>query len=83
MHDIKVYKQSDGFTTEFEVRKDLGRMDWRDALDGLDIHYYKVLNEKVDTVSELEFYSPVYDGKSDLIAKRDPARFSSCCKHAV
>ena len=33
MDNIEVYKQSDGFTTELEVRKNLGVMDGRDGFD--------------------------------------------------
>ena len=31
VHNVEVYKQPDGFTTEFQVRKDLGLMDWGDC----------------------------------------------------
>jgi hypothetical protein len=68
MHDIEVYKPPDGFTTEFKVRKNLRLMDWRDTVDGLDLHHHKVLSEKIHPISELEFYSPVYDRKSGLVA---------------
>jgi len=44
MYNVEVYKQSDTFTTEFEVRKDLGLMDRGDAVDRLDFHYHEVLD---------------------------------------
>jgi len=47
MYNVEVYKQSDTFTTEFEVRKDLGLMDRADALDRLDFHYHEVLDDQV------------------------------------
>src|SRR6266849_10569379 len=45
--NIEVYKQSQRFATELQVRKDLGLMDGRDGVDGFDFHNDQVINEKV------------------------------------
>src|SRR5258708_30783572 len=70
MYNVEVYKQSNGFTTESKVRKDLGLMDWRDALNGLDLHH-QVLSEKVHPISELESYSLSYNRKIDLGSREE------------
>jgi hypothetical protein len=38
--NIEVYKQSERFATEFEVRKDLSLMDRSDGLDRLNLYYH-------------------------------------------
>ena len=58
MYNVEVYKQSDTFTTEFEVRKDLGLMDRGDAVDRLDSHHHEVLDDQVPSISEIELHSP-------------------------
>ena len=66
MYNVEVYKQSDTFTTEFEVRKDLGLMDRADAVDRLDFHYHEVLDDQVHSISEIELHSPIDDGKAKV-----------------
>jgi hypothetical protein len=50
MHNTEVYKQAEGFTTEFEVRKELGVMDRADCVDGLDFYHHKVFHNQVHPV---------------------------------
>ena len=66
MYNVEVYKQSDTFTTEFEVRKDLGLMDRGDAVDRLDFHHHEVLDDQVHSISEIELHSPIDDGKAKV-----------------
>jgi hypothetical protein len=66
MYHVGVYKQSDTFTTEFEVRKDLGLMDRGDAVDRLDFHHHEVLDDQVHSITEIELDSPIDDGKAKL-----------------
>ena len=53
MDNIEVYKQSERFATQFEVRKYLGLMDRRDCIDRLDFYHQKTLDKQVDTITEL------------------------------
>jgi len=66
MYNVEVYKQSDTFTTEFEVRKDLGLMDRGDAVDRLDFHHHEVLDDQAPSISEIELHSPIDDGKAKV-----------------
>jgi hypothetical protein len=66
MDNIEVYKQSNGFTTELEVRKNLRVMYWRDCLNGLDLHNQQVFRQQVDAVTEFQLNSAINDGKTDL-----------------
>jgi hypothetical protein len=66
MYNVEVYKQSDTFTTEFEVRKDLGLMDRGDAVDRLDFHHHEVLDDQVHSISEIELHFPIDDGKAKV-----------------
>jgi len=60
MNNIEVYKETDGFATELQVRKDLGLVDCGDRINGLQFYYHQVFNEKVYAISDLQFYSLVY-----------------------
>ena len=66
MYDIEVYKQPDGFTTEFKVRKDLGLMDRGYRVDRFDLDNHKVLYDQVHSIPEIELDSAIDDRKSNL-----------------
>ena len=83
MHNIEVYKQAEGFTTEFKVRKDLGLMDRGDCVDGLDLHDHKVFDNQVHPIAEVELYSAIDDRKTNLSRRVESAANSSYCRQAV
>lgn len=66
MHNIEVYKQSKGFTTELEIRDDLSVMHRRDRLDRLDLNHHKVLGQQIDAVTEFESNAAVKASRSSV-----------------
>ncbi len=53
VNDIEVYKQSYGFATELQVRKDLSLMDGGYGVNGLQFNDHKVLDHKVNAVADV------------------------------
>ncbi len=50
MNNVKVYKQSEGFATEFEVGEDLSLMHRADGIDRLEFHNHQVFDKQVDPI---------------------------------
>ena len=72
MYNIKVYKQPNGFTTEFKVRKDLGLMDRGKRVHGLDLDNDKVLNYQVHPIPQIELDPTIDDRKTNLRRRLEP-----------
>jgi hypothetical protein len=65
MHNIEVYKQSQRFATQSQVRKDLSLMDRGDCVHGFELHDDEVLDEQVDAVSQVQLYAIVINRQPD------------------
>jgi hypothetical protein len=63
---MEVYKQSKGFATQFEVRKELGLMDWRDGLDRLDFCYHQIFDHEVHAEAQIQLNATIHRWKADL-----------------
>jgi hypothetical protein len=83
MGHIEVYKQTQRFTTEFEVRKELSLMYGGDGLDRLDFDNNQPFHQKINAVAEFQFYFAIDDRKAYLVAEPIPVEASSYCKQAV
>jgi len=66
MDNIEVYKQSQRFATQLQVRKDLSLMDRGDRVHGLEFNNDEVLDEQIDPVSEVQPYAIVVNRQTDL-----------------
>jgi hypothetical protein len=61
VNNIEVYKQSYGFATELQVRKDLGLMDRGNFVNGLQFNHYNVFNQKVNAIAYIKLYTIIND----------------------
>lgn len=66
MDNVEVYKQSDGFTTELEIRKHLRAVNGGNRIDRLQFDYNQVFDEQIVPGTRFEFDAIVNDGKRDL-----------------
>jgi hypothetical protein len=66
VHNIEVYKQSDGFATELKVRKYLGLMYRRDGLDRLDFDHHQVFHQQINAIAQFELYTAINDRETYL-----------------
>jgi hypothetical protein len=66
VNNIEVYKQSQGFATQFDVQKNMGVMYWCDGVHRLQCNDDQVFNEQVDAITEFELDSAVEDWRADL-----------------
>jgi len=84
VNNIEVYKQAQGFTTEFQVRKELGLMNGRDSFDRLDLDCHQVFSHQIHAVTKFDDL-PVHNWETDLRGDRNPARarLTSCAVNLV
>jgi hypothetical protein len=66
VHNIEVYKQAERFATEFKVRKELGFVDGRYRIYGLDFDYHEVFDEEIHAIAQFELDLTIDDRKADL-----------------
>jgi hypothetical protein len=66
LNNLEVYKQSDGFTTQFEVGNDLNMMHGRYGFDRFDLDNHKVFRQQIHAITEFEFDSAVDNRKTNL-----------------
>ena len=52
--NIKIDQQSDLSSTQFQVREQLRLVDWRDLIDCLELHDNKILDQQIQTVSDIK-----------------------------
>src|SRR5258708_6034585 len=57
--------------TEFQVRQDLSEMKGKQFLHCLQFDDDAVFDQKIDPVSRVDLNALIYNGKSDLMLKRD------------
>src|SRR5215469_7338628 len=66
MHNIEVYKQSQRFATQLQVRKDLGLMDRGERVYGFQFNNDEILDEQIDPISEIQLHAIVINRQTDL-----------------
>jgi hypothetical protein len=64
--NVKIDEQADVLPAEAQVRKQLCFMDGMDCLHTLDLYNHQILNQQVDTLSEVEFFALVDDRQAYL-----------------
>jgi hypothetical protein len=70
MNNIEVYKHSQRFTTQLQVRKDLSLMDRGDRVYGLEVNDKEILDKQIDPVSEVQPYAIVKKPAADWTSDR-------------
>lgn len=66
MDNVEVYKQSDVFTTELEVRKYLRAVDGGKGIHRLKFDYDVIFDQQINSIASLELNAVVNDWKRDL-----------------
>jgi hypothetical protein len=66
MNHVEVYKQSNRFATELEVRKYLRLVDRSEGIHRLKFDYDQIFDQQINSIASLEFNAVVNDWKRDL-----------------
>jgi len=82
MHNIEVYRQAEGFATEFEVRKELGVMGRENASTDL-ISTTTRFPQPGPSDSQVEFYYAIDNRKTNLSRRVESRGNNSYCRQAV
>jgi len=71
---VEVDQQSEAAVRQPKLGKQLGLVKGRDSFDGFDLYYDRVVNQKIDAVTDLELYGVINDRQADLSRDRVASR---------
>ena len=63
---MEVDEQTNSLVRETKVRKQLRVMNWRQLIDKLNLNYYRVFHNQVQTVPAIKLHVPINDRQRPL-----------------
>lgn len=59
MHNVEVDQQSHRFPAKLQIRNHLRLAHWRNSVHRFDFYDYKIVDQKIDPISEIQFCSSI------------------------
>ncbi|HEX6644437.1 MAG TPA: hypothetical protein VF037_07160, partial [Gemmatimonadales bacterium] len=72
-HDVEVEQEANWKTAKAEIGKKLCGMDWREAIDRLDLDDQRILDHDVETVAASNPLAAIIDWEFDLTFRSHPS----------